>query len=165
MLHVLWGIFYSRSLSSVCSRFKGGGSTLPGDPHSPNMKFFIVDYNKNSVCASDIPNRCSRKSRYTNKWRMRVGRLFGREGTRPLCWSRRQWPPLCGDGLHIYMCEIDISWPVAVRHESPWRPWRPYSPSGLLQTGLGRALLLRLIIDTLHLSTVVLGYKMNRCLS
>lgn len=32
-----------------------------------NMKFFSVDHNKNSVCASDIPNRCSRKSRYMNK--------------------------------------------------------------------------------------------------
>lgn len=96
-----------------------------------------------------------------NKWRMRVGgkvqdHCVGRED------NGRHYVEMREVGLHIYMCEIDISWPVAVRHESPWRP---YSPSGPLQTGLGRALLHRLIIDTLHLSTVVLAYKMNPCLS
>lgn len=113
MLHVLCVIFYSRSLSSVCFSSRGGGSTLPGDPPAHNMKFFSVDYSKNSVSASDIPNGCSRKSRYMNKWRMRVGgkvqdHCVGRED------NGRHYVEMREVGLHIYMCEIDISWPVAV---------------------------------------------------
>lgn len=59
-----------------------------------------------------------------NKWRMRVGRLFGRD-LQDHCVGRedngRHYVEMREVGLHIYMCEIDISWPVAVR-QSPWRP-------------------------------------------
>lgn len=109
-----------------------------------------------------------------NKWRMRVGRLFGRD-LQDHCVGRedngRHYVEMREVGLHIYMCEIDISWPVAVRQPADWEsltslvPAVP-SPQGLqLQTGLGRALLQRVIIDTLRVSTVGLSYKVKYSIS
>lgn len=108
-----------------------------------------------------------------NKWRMRVGRLFGRV-LQDHCVGRedngRHYVEMREVGLHIYMCEIDISWPVAVRQPADWESLTslvpsPSSPQGLLQTGLGRALLQRVIIDTLRVSNVGLSYKVEYFIS
>lgn len=107
-----------------------------------------------------------------NKWRMRVGRLFGRD-LQDHCVgcedNGRHYVEMREVGLHIYMCEIDISWPVAVRQPADWESLTSLvpspSPQGLLQTGLGRALLQRVIIDTLRVSTVLLSFKVEYCIS